>query len=81
MSNTRLLACVCALAVCSAQDSQYAIQKAQIPVPLRSYAAPDVPAVKLSNSSRLHALLRAGKLYLTVQDTLRWPSRTISTSK
>jgi len=70
ISRARLLACVCALAVCSAQDSQYAIQKAQIPIPLRSYAPPDVPAIQLSNSTRLHALLRAGKLYLTVQDTL-----------
>jgi outer membrane protein TolC len=65
-----LIACVCAAAVCSAQDSQYAIEKNHLPIPFRSYAPPEVPVSHLSNSKRLHDLLRAGKLYLTVQDTL-----------
>jgi outer membrane protein len=65
-----LIACVCAAAVCFAQDSQYAIEKANLPIPIRSYAPPQAPTSRLSNSKRLHDLLRAGKLYLTVQDTL-----------
>jgi outer membrane protein len=65
-----LLACLCAAAVCAAQDSQFAIEKPHFPVPIRSYAPPNVPAIRLRNSQRLHNLLRAGKLYLTVQDTL-----------
>jgi outer membrane protein len=65
-----LIACVCAAALCSAQDSQYAIEKSRLPVPIRSYAAPVVPGSRMSNSKRLHDLLRAGKLYLTVQDAL-----------
>lgn len=65
-----LLVSICALAVCSAQDSQFAIQKPPLPVPIRSYAPPSVPAIRTANSMRLHDLLRAGQLYLTVQDAL-----------
>ena len=36
----------------------------------RSYRAPEVPEVRLSNSNRLAGLIRAGKLYLTVQDAI-----------
>jgi outer membrane protein TolC len=36
----------------------------------RPYLAPVVPPVRLANSSRLHDLIRAGQLYLTVQDAL-----------
>lgn len=65
-----LIACICAGAVCCAQDSQYVIEKPHLPIPIRSYAPPSVPTGRLSNSKRLHDLLRAGKLYLTVQDAL-----------
>jgi len=57
-------------AICSAQDSQFAIEKPNLPVPIRSYAPPTVPPIKPGNSSRLHELLRAGKLYLSVPDAL-----------
>jgi outer membrane protein TolC len=63
------LACLCAAAVCSAQD-QYNIEKPHFMAPIRSYAPPNVPAISLGNSQRLHDLLRAGRLYLTVQDVL-----------
>jgi outer membrane protein len=56
--------------ICSAQDQPFTIQKPNLPIPLRSYAAPDIPAIRLNNSRRLHDLLRAGKLYLTVQDAV-----------
>lgn len=65
-----LLAWVCAAAICSAQDQQVAIEKPHLPVPIRSYVAPTVSASRLGNSGRLHKMLRAGKLYLTVQDAL-----------
>ena len=65
-----LLAWVCAAAICSAQDQQVAIEKPHLPVPIRSYVAPTVSASRLGNSGRLHETLRAGKLYLTVQDAL-----------
>ena len=66
----RHVSCLCALSVCFAQDPQYAIEKPNLPIPIRSYAPPEVRGVSLHNSKRLHDLLRAGKLYLTVQDTL-----------
>ena len=65
-----LIACICAAAICSAQDQPFAIEKPHLPIPFRSYAPPSVPVSRLGNSKRLHDLLRAGKLYLTVQDAL-----------
>jgi outer membrane protein TolC len=40
------------------------------PVLVRPYLAPAVPPVRLRNSDRLRELLRAGTLYLTVQDAI-----------
>jgi outer membrane protein TolC len=65
-----LVACICAAAVCFAQDQQVTIEKPHLPIPFRSYAPPAVSASRPGNSRRLHDLLRAGKLYLTVQDAL-----------
>jgi len=65
-----LLACICAAAICSAQDQPFAIEKPHLPVPVRSYAPPEVPTSRPGNTKRLHDLLRAGRLYLTVQDAL-----------
>jgi outer membrane protein TolC len=61
---------LCTASICVAQDQQVLIEKAHLPVPVRSYMAPTVTAGRPGNSARLHALLRAGKLYLTVQDAL-----------
>jgi outer membrane protein TolC len=65
-----LVACICAAAVCFAQGQQVTIEKPHLPIPFRSYAPPTVSASRPGNSRRLHDLLRAGKLYLTVQDAL-----------
>ncbi len=40
------------------------------PVVIRPYLAPEVPAVRLTNSSRLGDLVRAGILYLSAQDAI-----------
>src|SRR5271165_3565787 len=40
------------------------------PVLIRSYKPTFVPPVRLGNSKRLKDLIRAGKLYLTVQDAI-----------
>src|ERR1039458_4334051 len=37
---------------------------------VRPYEAAQVPPVRLGNSDRLRSLLRAGNLYLTVQDAI-----------
>ncbi len=55
---------------CLGQDQPYSVQKPSVFVPLRSYAAPTVPPIRLTNSSRLSSLIRAGKLYLSLQDAL-----------
>ena len=52
-----------------AQES-LVVEKPKAPVVIRPYKAPAVPAVRLQNSDRLRSLIRAGKLYLTVQDVL-----------
>ena len=46
------------------------VEKPKAPVVLRPYKAPTIPPVRLKNSDRLGSLIRAGKLYLTVQDVL-----------
>ncbi|HUO61201.1 MAG TPA: hypothetical protein VMU24_11065, partial [Candidatus Acidoferrales bacterium] len=40
------------------------------PAVWRPYLAPTVPPIRTSNSARLHDLIRAGILYLTVQDAI-----------
>jgi outer membrane protein TolC len=47
-----------------------AVEKPTAPVFVRPYVAPSTPPVRLNNSDRLHSLIRAGKLYLTVQDAI-----------
>lgn len=42
----------------------------QAPAIVRPYFAPDVPPVRLANTRRLGELVRAGNLYLTVQDAI-----------
>jgi hypothetical protein len=39
-------------------------------LPVRSYLAPTIPPVRLTNSTRLYGLIRAGNLYLTLPDAL-----------
>ena len=42
----------------------------EAPILWRPYQAPYVPPISLTNSGRLGSLVRAGKLYLTVQDAV-----------
>jgi outer membrane protein TolC len=37
---------------------------------IRPYVAPEIPPIRLHNSNRLNSLMRAGNLYLTVEDAL-----------
>lgn len=39
-------------------------------IAIRPYRAPEIPPVRLTNSSRFSTLIRAGVLYLTVQDAI-----------
>ena len=46
------------------------VEKPSGPVFIRPYRAAAVPPIRLKNSDRLYSLIRAGKLYLTVQDAI-----------
>jgi outer membrane protein TolC len=55
---------------CDAQNLPFTVEKPSGAALLRPYRSQTVPAVRLNNSGRLHTLLRAGKLYLTVPDAI-----------
>ncbi len=65
-----VLVWTCVVAMCRAQSQEVSINKPGLPIPIRSYVAPTVTGSRPGNSKRIHDLLRAGKLYLTVQDAL-----------
>jgi outer membrane protein TolC len=64
------LACTLLGAQLMAQQQPFETTRPQVPIPIRSYMAQQVPPVRLANSSRLRDLIRAGKLYLSVEDAL-----------
>ena len=47
-----------------------AVSMPQGKIGIRSYKTPIVSPIRLGNSGRLQTLIRAGKLYLTVQDAV-----------
>jgi outer membrane protein len=57
-------------AQCSGQSVPQVVEKPQGPLLIRSYRASRTPPVNLTNSDHLHSLIRAGQLYLTVQDAI-----------
>jgi len=61
-------ACVCGLSPLGAQEPF--VEKPSAPIVWRPYKSPDMPPIILTDSDRLHALIRAGKLYLTLQDAI-----------
>jgi outer membrane protein len=58
------------VAECQELTLPFTIQQASGPGILRPYKGQSVPTVRLTNSGRIYSLLRAGKLYLTVQDAI-----------
>jgi len=62
-----LFACA---AVLQAQGPQETPQRPRAPIFIRPYEGAVVPPPRLKNSDRIYGLIRAGKLYLTVQDAL-----------
>jgi len=55
---------------CLAQNQPAMVESAPVPSAIRPYVAPTVAPIRLHNSSRLDSLIRAGNLYLSVQDAL-----------
>ncbi len=65
-----LVAWSCLVPQSYAQEAPLAVQRPKASVIVRPYKEPTVPPVRLKNSDRLHNLIRAGKIYLTVQDAI-----------
>jgi len=61
---------VCSLALLCAEEPTVEPVRPSAFVAVRPYLLPDVPPVRLENSGRLANLVRAGMLYLTVQDAI-----------
>lgn len=55
---------------CQAQSPAVKVIPPHEPVIVRPYFAPSVPPINTKNTLRLRSLIRAGKLYLTVQDAI-----------
>jgi outer membrane protein TolC len=74
MTGKRLVSILVAgaffVAECGAQNLPFTIEKPSGSAILRPYRARAVPEARLNNSGRLNSLLRAGKLYLSVQDAI-----------
>lgn len=58
------------VSLASAQQASIEPVRPAAPVLWRPYLAPEVPPVRVANSTRLRDLVRAGKLYLTAQDAI-----------
>jgi outer membrane protein len=54
----------------SAQESPLLVEQPKTPIFVRPYQAPTVPPIRLSNSDRVRSLVRAGRIYITVQDAI-----------
>ena len=66
-----LVAVLCSLSMLTpAPAQQLQIQEPRGVPGIRKYRAPGVPPIDLANSSRLEALLRAGNLYLSLEDAI-----------
>jgi outer membrane protein len=52
------------------QDQPFTVQRPTTIGPIRSYMAPTVAPVHLTNSNRLYTLIRAGNLYLSLEDAI-----------
>jgi outer membrane protein len=66
----RALALVCLIPFAWGQQQSLGPQKSGAPSLIRPYTAPPVPPIRLNNSGRLASLIRAGKLYLSVEDAI-----------
>jgi outer membrane protein len=65
-----ILCAVCSVALLAAQEPTVEPVRPSAFIAVRPYLPPDIPPVRLENSGRLGNLVRAGMLYLTVQDAI-----------
>ncbi|MGA3185775.1 MAG: TolC family protein [Bryobacteraceae bacterium] len=64
----QLLAWTCACALVQAQPP--VVSRPTGPIGWRSYKPPMISPERMTNSQRIHSLMRGGKLYLTLQDAI-----------
>ena len=69
-SNSKFLCLLLAAAQLWAQQPQQTVARPQTAIWLRPYQATVIPPARFTNTDRLHQLIRAGSLYLTVQDAI-----------
>lgn len=69
-SFTAFLASSLLISQLSAQQSLPVVERPQTPLWVRPYQGAQLSPVRLTNGDRLHHLIRAGELYLTVQDAI-----------
>ena len=65
-----VLAWTCLGSQLMAQAPAQVVQRPPGPIFIRSYEPTSLPPVQLTNTPRLRALIRGGKLYLTLQDAI-----------
>jgi outer membrane protein len=65
-----ILCALCSVALLAAQEPTIDPVRPSAFIAVRPYLPPDIPPVRLENSGRLGNLVRAGMLYLTVQDAI-----------
>jgi outer membrane protein len=65
-----VLCYTCSIPFALAQEASIDPARPLAPLVFRPYRAPDVPPIRIANSGRMRDLVRAGKLYLTVQDAI-----------
>ncbi|HTX39790.1 MAG TPA: TolC family protein [Bryobacteraceae bacterium] len=69
--NWRMAAAFWAAATLPAYGQQQPfVERPTMIGPIRSYMAPTIPGVRMTNSDRLYSLIRAGNLYLSLEDAL-----------
>ncbi len=70
LSIRGLLSILCAASLLSAQEQTATVERPTGSIFIRPYKGAVVTPTRPGNSSRLHSLIRAGRLYLTVQDAI-----------
>jgi outer membrane protein len=67
---TALIACGSILQQSVAQQAPFGVEQPKAPAIIRPYFSAEAAPARLKNSNRLRDLIRAGRIYLTVQDAI-----------
>ncbi len=70
MKFTAIFCCFVSIVPAFGQEAPLKVEKTDLPLIIRPYFPPNIPPIRLGNSSRANQLVRGGRLYLTVQDAI-----------